>query len=91
MAAFADDTNLLGNDDEHKLTKEQLSEQAQIGFSIACNRPFHGIRQMFLLPVHMGLPRRWIRLRSSTRSNISGNKGIQLTRNTDVHQDTTIR
>jgi hypothetical protein len=33
MAAFADDTNLLGNDDEHKLTKEHLSKQAQIGFS----------------------------------------------------------
>jgi hypothetical protein len=33
MAAFADDTNLLGNDDERQMTDEQLSEQAQKGFT----------------------------------------------------------
>jgi hypothetical protein len=33
MATFADDTNLLGNDDEQKMTDKQLSEQAQNGFT----------------------------------------------------------
>jgi hypothetical protein len=33
MAAFADDTNLLGNDDERKMTEEQLSKHAQSGFT----------------------------------------------------------
>jgi hypothetical protein len=33
MAACADDTDLLGNDDERQMTDEQLSEQAQSGFT----------------------------------------------------------
>jgi hypothetical protein len=33
LAAFADDTNLIGNDDERRLTVEQLCEQAQNGFT----------------------------------------------------------
>jgi hypothetical protein len=33
LAAFADDTNLLGNDDERKLSVQQLINQAQHGFT----------------------------------------------------------
>jgi hypothetical protein len=33
MAAFADNTNLLGNDDDRTMSEEQLSEQAQQGFT----------------------------------------------------------
>jgi hypothetical protein len=33
LAAFADDTNLLGNDEDNKLTQSQLMEEARIAFT----------------------------------------------------------
>jgi hypothetical protein len=34
MAAFADDTNLLGNNDKRKLDTDQMVERAQEGFTL---------------------------------------------------------